>query len=135
MDVFPSEYIHIGGDEASKEYWNRCPLCRQRVADEHLADSEELQGYFMDRINRYLQSKGRKAIGWDEVTYGKPKEDIVVFGWQGMGANAVSFASKCNRRFVMTPARKLYLIRYQGPQWFEPLTYFGDNTLSDVYEY
>ena len=135
LEVFPSEYIHIGGDEASKEHWNQCPLCQKRIADEHLADSEELQGYFMDRINRYLQSKGRKSIGWDEVSYGKPKEDIVVFGWQGMGTNAVDFASKCGRRFVMTPARKLYLIRYQGPQWFEPLTYFGDNTLSDVYSY
>ena len=135
MSVFPSQYIHIGGDEASKEHWNRCPQCQERIAAERLADSEELQGYFMDRVNRYLQSKGRKAIGWDEVTYGNPKEDIVVMGWQGMGANAVNFAAKSGRRFVMTPARKLYFIRYQGPQWFEPFTYFGDNTLADVHGY
>lgn len=135
MSVFPSQYIHIGGDEASKTHWDRCPQCRERIAAEGLADSEELQGYFMDRVNRYLQSKGRKAIGWDEVTYGNPREDIVVMGWQGMGGNAVSFAAKSGRRFVMTPARKLYLIRYQGPQWFEPFTYFGDNTLADVHGY
>lgn len=135
LDVFPSKYIHIGGDEASKTHWGRCPLCQKRIANEHLANGEELQGYFMDSISCYLQSKGRKAICWDEVTYGNPKEDMVIMGWQGMGANAVNYASKFGNRFIMTPARKLYLIRYQGPQWFEPLTYFGDNTLSDVYNY
>lgn len=135
MDIFPSEYIHLGGDEADKSVWEKCPRCHQRLVDEGLNDYEELQGYFMDRMNRYVQSKGRKAIGWDEVTLGKPKEDITILGWQGMGNAAVNYARKTGRKFIMSPARVLYLLRYQGPQWFEPFTYFGNNTLSDVYNY
>ena len=135
MDIFPSEYIHLGGDEANKSNWEKCPKCNQRLKDEGLNDFEELQGYFMDRINSYVQSKGRKAIGWDEVTYGKPKEDITVIGWQGDGNTAVNYARETGRDFIMSPAKKMYLIRYQGPQWFEPFTYFGNITLSDVYNY
>lgn len=135
IDIFPSEYIHLGGDEANKSNWETCPRCNQRLKDEGLKDFEELQGYFMDRINSYVQSKGRKAIGWDEVTYGKPKEDITVIGWQGDGNTAVNYALETGRDFIMSPAKKMYLIRYQGPQWFEPFTYFGNITLSNVYNY
>lgn len=133
MDIFPSETIHLGGDEANKAVWEKCPLCNQRIADEHLADHEALQGYLMDRVNRYVQSKGRKAMGWDEVTYGKPKEDIIVYGWQGDGGVAVRDSKATGHKFIMTPARSTYLIRYQGPQWFEPWTYFGNITLRDAY--
>lgn len=135
MDIFPSEYIHLGGDEANKANWEKCPRCNARIAAEGLKDFEELQGYFMDRINRYVQSKGRKAIGWDEVTYGNPKEDITVIGWQGDGNTAVQYARATGRDFIMSPAKKMYLIRYQGPQWFEPFTYFGNITLADVHGY
>lgn len=134
-EIFPSEYIHLGGDEANKANWEKCPLCNKRLADEGLKDFEELQGYFMDRINSYVQSKGRKAIGWDEVSYGQPKEDITVLGWHGDGNTAVEYARKTGRNFIMSPAKKMYLIRYQGPQWFEPFTYFGNITLKDVYEF
>lgn len=135
VDIFPSEYINLGGDEANKSQWEKCHLCNQRMSDEHLSDYEALQGYFMDRVNRYVQSKGRKAIGWDEVTYGNPKEEIVILGWQGTGSVAVNYARNHKSRFIMTPAKIMYLIRYQGPQWFEPFTYFGNNTLHDVYHY
>jgi hexosaminidase len=135
MAIFPSEYIHLGGDEADKTNWRACPLCNDLMAQEGITDYEELQGYFMDRMISYVNSKGRKAIGWDEVTYGKPKGDITIFGWQGTGNIAVKDAKANGHRFVMTPARTLYLIRYQGPQWFEPFTYFGNNTLKDVYSY
>ena len=135
LEVFPSEYIHIGGDEAEKSHWEKCPLCQARMKELGLTDIEALQGYFMDRINVYLQEKGRKALGWDEITYGHPKEDVALFGWQGMGNFAVNYARENGNRFVLTPARVLYLIRYQGPQWFEPFTYFGNNMLSDVYNY
>lgn len=73
-------------------------------------------------------------MGWDELTNSFIPEDAVIFGWQGMG-NAALKAADRGHRFVMTPARVMYLIRYQGPQWFEPLTYFGNNTLKDVYQY
>lgn len=135
MEVFPSQYIHLGGDEADKTIWKQCPLCNQRIKDLNLKDYEALQGYFMDQINSYVRSKGRTAMGWDEVTYGSPKEDMVILGWQGNGGVAVKDARETGRKFVMTPAKTLYLLRYQGPQWFEPYTYFGNNTLKDVYMY
>lgn len=135
MDIFPSKYIHLGGDEANKSVWRKCPLCNERIKSEGLHNHEELQAYFMDRINHFVRANGRVAMGWDEVTYGNPKEDMVVFGWQGDGSIAVRDSRKSSRRFVMTPAKVMYLIRYQGPQWFEPFTYFGNNDLHDVYSY
>ena len=135
MDVFPSNYIHLGGDEADKSIWKNCPLCNERITVENLDGYEGLQAYFMDRINSYVRSKGRTAMGWDEVTYGDPKEEMVILGWQGDGGVAVRDSKKSGRKFILTPAKLLYLLRYQGPQWFEPYTYFGNNTLQDVYEY
>lgn len=135
LDIFPSKRIHLGGDEANKAYWEKCPLCQQRIACEHLDGCEGLQAYLMDRIIAYVHSKGREAIGWDEVTYGNPKEEITIMGWQGDGGVAVNDSRTSGRKFILTPAKVLYLIRYQGPQWFEPWTYFGNCTLKDVYEY
>ena len=132
--LFPSRYIHLGGDEAQKTYWKKCPLCQERMKKEHLAHEEDLQGYFMKRIGEYVRSKGKEVMGWDELTNSFIPEGAVIFGWQGMG-NAALKAADRGHRFVMTPARVMYLIRYQGPQWFEPLTYFGNNTLKDVYQY
>lgn len=134
-EIFPSKYIHLGGDEAEKSNWQNCPLCIAKVEEEKLDGFEGLQAYFMDRINNYVREKGKTAMGWDEVTYGNPKEEMVILGWQGDGGVAVRDARKSGRKFIMTPALKLYLIRYQGPQWFEPVTYFGNNTLEDAYSY
>lgn len=134
IDLFPSKYIHLGGDEASKEYWSKCPKCRQRMKDENIEHVEELQSYFMTRMSDYVKSKGREVIGWDELTNSTLPDDVIIFGWQGLG-NAALKAAAQGHRFVMTPARVLYLIRYQGPQWFEPVTYFGNNTLKNVYDY
>ncbi|MCM1349357.1 MAG: glycoside hydrolase family 20 protein [Firmicutes bacterium] len=135
MDIFPSPLINLGGDEANKALWEKCELCQQRIAAEDLKDCEELQGYFMDRINHYVRSHGRTAMGWDEVTYGNPKEDMVILGWQGDGTTASEYSRRTGRKFIMTPAKTTYLIRYQGPQWFEPWTYFGNNTLTDIHAY
>ena len=68
MAIFPSRYIHLGGDEAQKGYWKKCPLCQERIKKEHLANEEDLQGYFMKRMSDYVRSKGREVIGWDELT-------------------------------------------------------------------
>lgn len=133
-ELFPSQYIHLGGDEAVKTYWKKCPDCQTRMKAEKIPNEEELQSYFMKRMSRYVQSKGKEVMGWDELTNSEMPEDAIVFGWRGNGYAALKAARK-GHRFVMTPARKLYLIRYQGPQWFEPLTYFGNNTLKDVYDY
>lgn len=134
LELFPSRYIHLGGDEAWKTHWKECPLCQARIEAEGLGSEEELQGYFMARMARYVRGKGREVMGWDELTNSKIPQDAIVFGWQGMGQAALK-AARQGHRFVMTPARIMYLIRYQGPQWFEPLTYFGNNTLKDVYTY
>ena len=131
-DLFPSHYIHLGGDEASKRYWKECPLCRARMKVEGITDVEDLQGYFMNRMADYVKSKGKQVMGWDELTNSKIPEDAVI--WQGLGT-AEYKAGKLGHKFIMTPARVLYLIRYQGPQWFEPRTYFGNNTLKNVYDY
>ena len=132
--LFPSAYIHLGGDEAWKTNWKMCPDCQDRISDENLEDEEALQGWFMSQMNDYLKSKGRTMMCWDEVTNSRIPEGAVVFGWRGYGEAAIKAASQ-GHRFVMTPSELLYLIRYQGPQWFEPLTYFGNSTLKDVYMY
>ena len=135
MAIFPSRYIHLGGDEAQKGYWKKCPLCQERMKKEHLANEEDLQGYFMKRMSDYVRIKGREVIGWDELTNSSfLPEGVIIQGWRGFGAAALKAAEK-GHQFIMTPARIMYLIRYQGPQWFEPQTYFGNNTLKDVYDY
>lgn len=134
FELFPSKYIHLGGDEARKTHWEECPLCQTRMKAESLENTEELQGYFMARVARYVQNKGREVIGWDELTNARIPEGSIILGWQGYGQAALK-AAELGHRFIMTPARILYLIRYQGPQWFEPITYFGNNTLKDVYDY
>lgn len=132
--LFPSRYINLGGDEATKTNWKKCPLCQARIHKEHLADEEALQGYFMSRIGDYVRSKGKQIMGWDELTNSKLPEESIILGWQGYGKAALKAAEQ-GHRFIMAPARVAYLIRYQGPQWFEPVTYFGNNTLKDLFNY
>lgn len=132
--LFPSPYIHLGGDEANKKYWKICDECQNQIKKNHLKDEEELQAYFMSRIAAYLKTKGKTVLGWDELTKAALPENAVIFGWTVNGKAALKAAEQ-GHKFVMTPARTLYLIRYQGPQWFEPMTYFGNNTLKDIYSY
>ena len=134
VDLFPSRYFHVGGDEANKENWKKCPLCQHRIKDNQLKDEEALQSYFLKRINSYLKTKNRIMMGWDEVADSEIPDDAIIMGWRGDG-HAALIAADQGHPIIMTPARKLYLIRYQGPQWFEPFTYFGNNTLQDVYVY
>lgn len=135
LNLFPSQYIHIGGDEAQKTHWKQCKSCQKRIKEEGLKDEEELQSYFMNRVSRYLTSKGKTVIGWDEVTNSERiSPETIIMGWRGKGQAAIKAATK-GFRIILTPAQVMYLIRYQGPQWFEPLTYFGNNTLKDIYDY
>lgn len=134
VELFPSRYIHLGGDEAGKANWEKCPLCQARMKKEHLAHEEDLQGYFMKRMCEYVQGKGREVIGWDELTNTTIPDGTIILGWQGYGTAALK-AAELGHRFIMTPARIMYLIRYQGPQWFEPVTYFGNITLKNVFDY
>lgn len=133
-ELFPGQYIHLGGDEAWKDNWEKCPLCQQRIQAEGLKDAEALQGYFIKRMSRYINGKGKKVLGWDELTNAEIPIGATIMGWRGMG-EAAAKAADLGHQIIMTPARALYFIRYQGPQWFEPYTYFGNNTLLDVYNY
>ncbi|MEG2573039.1 MAG: family 20 glycosylhydrolase [Bacteroides sp.] len=134
ITLFPSRYIHIGGDEANKKYWRACPDCQKRMRDNNIPNEEELQSYFIRRINNYLKSKGKQLMGWDELVDSELPDNSIIYGWRGLG-NSATKAAKQGHHIVLTPAKICYFIRYQGPQWFEPYTYFGNNTLEDVYQY
>ncbi len=118
-ELFPDEYIHIGGDEAPKEQWKSCPCCQQKMKEENLDNEEELQGYFINRINNYLKSKGKKVITWNEsLNGGNLCEDITVQMW--MDPKKRSKASKnkiinsdffhlyADYPYEMTPLKKVY---------------------------
>lgn len=134
MQLFPSKYIHIGGDEANKENWEKCPKCQARMKTNNIPNEEELQSYFIKRINKFLIKNNKHLMGWDELVDSEIPEGATIFGWRGMG-NAAETAGSRGFKFIKSPAMKYYFIRYQGPQWFEPYTYFGNTTLKDVYDY
>ena len=107
IDLFPSEYIHIGGDEASKSSWKTCPRCQKRMADEHLNSVDELQSYMIHRIEKFLNDHGRKIIGWDEIIEGGLSPTATVMSWRGEegGIKAV----KAGNQAIMTPGKYCYL--------------------------
>ncbi len=96
-ELFPSEYIHIGGDECIKTRWRSCPRCQQRIAEEGLADENQLQSWFITRFSRFLSQKNKKIIGWDEICEGGIPEGAIVQSWRGM-AGAVEAAKKITRQ-------------------------------------
>jgi len=130
--LFPCEYIHIGGDEAYKGFWADCPKCQKRMADEHLKNVDELQSYFVKRVEKILKSKGKKLIGWDEILEGGLAPEATVMSWRGMKGGIE--AAKMNHHVVMTPWDYTYLDLYQGETTVEPPTY-GMCRLSDSYNY
>lgn len=135
VELFPSQYIHVGGDAIRNTHWEECPLCRQRMKKERLDDERDLLGYFMRRMDSYVRGKKRILMGWEEVMDANLSKGAVVFDWHGYGHGAVK-AGKQGHRFVMTPTGTMYLNRYQGPQWQEPvLAFSGGNTLKNIYHY
>ena len=135
VDLFPSQYIHVGGDAIRNTHWEECPLCRERMKKERLDNEMDLLGYFMRRMDRYIRGKGRKVMGWEEVMDANLSKGAVVFDWHGYGHGAVK-AGKQGHDFIMAPTGTMYLNRYQGPQWQEPVLAFnGGNTLKNIYQY
>ncbi len=130
--LFPNPYIHVGGDEAYKGFWEECPKCQKRMADEHLKDVDELQSYFVKRVEQIVESKGKKLIGWDEILEGGLAPDAAVMSWRGMSGGIA--AAKMNHEVVMTPWDYCYLDLYQAEPVSEPPTY-GLCRLSDSYNY
>lgn len=134
MALFPSKYVHIGGDEAIKTHWKNCPKCQARMKEHSISSEEELQSYFIGRINTFLIHHGKQLVGWDELVDSRIPDNAVIIGWRGAGKGAETAGAQ-GFRYIKSPAWYYYFIRYQGPQWFEPFTYFGNTTLKDVYEY
>ena len=133
MALFPSEYVHIGGDEASKERWKTCPDCKRRMQEEGLADVDELQSYFIHRIERFVNSHGKKIIGWDEIMQGGLAPNATVMSWQGTEAGIS--AAKAGHDVIMTPNAYCYLNYTQDAPFKEPESIGGYVTLDKVYSY
>ena len=133
IDLFPSEYIHIGGDEASKSSWKTCPRCQKRMADEHLNSVEELQSYMIHRIEKFLNDHGRKIIGWDEIIEGGLSPTATVMSWRGEegGIKAV----KAGNQAIMTPGKYCYLDAFQDAPNTQPMAIGGYLTLEKVYSF
>ena len=133
IDLFPSEYIHIGGDEASKSSWKTCPRCQKRMADEHLNSVDELQSYMIHRIEKFLNDHGRKIIGWDEIIEGGLSPTATVMSWRGEegGIKAV----KAGNQAIMTPGKYCYLDAFQDAPNTQPMAIGGYLTLEKVYSF
>lgn len=133
MDLFPSTYIHIGGDEADKTNWRSCQKCQARIRNEKLADEHALQSYFIRRIESFLNSKGRQLIGWDEILEGGLAPNATVMSWRGEEGGIE--AARLGNKVVMTPGSHCYFDHYQGDPSTESLAIGGFTTLHKVYHY
>lgn len=133
MDVFPSKYIHIGGDEAGKQHWKTCPKCQQRMKEEGMESVDELQSYMIRRIEKFVLSKGRRIIGWDEILDGGLAPDATVMSWRGTegGIKAMTMGHDV----IMTPGRYCYLDHTQDAPSREPESIGGYLPLDTVYVY
>lgn len=133
MDLFPSEYIHIGGDECNKAAWRACSDCKQRMQDEGLANVEELQSYFITRVEKIINGRGRKMIGWDEILEGGLAPNAVVMSWRGESGGIA--AARAGHEVVMTPNNYCYLDLKQGNPETEPELGYSQLLLSTVHSY
>ena len=134
IPLFPSEYIHIGGDECPKSNWKRCPDCQKRIKDNNLADEHELQSYFIQRIEKYLNAHGKKIIGWDEILEGGLAPNATVMSWRGEKGGIE--AAKQHHNVIMTPSQTNYFDMYQSEnRKEEPLAIGGFISVEKVYGY
>ncbi|EKJ91856.1 Glycosyl hydrolase family 20, catalytic domain [Bacteroides finegoldii] len=133
MELFPSEYIHIGGDEAGKSAWKTCPKCQKRMKDEHLANVDELQSYLIHRIEKFLNAHGRHLLGWDEILQGGIAPNATVMSWRGEEGGIAAVTS--GHRAVMTPGAYCYLDSYQDAPYSQPEAIGGYLPLKKVYSY
>lgn len=132
-ELFPSEIIHIGGDEAPKDRWEACPHCQKRIKDEGLKDEHELQSYFITRIEKFLNSKGKRIIGWDEILEGGLAPNAAVMSWRGTKGGIE--AARMHHPVVMTPTTHMYLDYFQGEPYLEPNAIGGHLPLRKVYSF
>ena len=111
-EIFPSPYIHIGGDECPKTRWKECQKCQKRIADEGLKDEHELQSYFIKRIEKILEKFGKRLVGWDEILEGGLAPNAVVHSWRGMDGGIE--AANAGHEVIMSPTTHVYFDYYQS---------------------
>jgi hexosaminidase len=134
LALFPSEYIHVGGDECPKDRWQECPKCQARIQAEGLADEHELQSYFIQRIERWLNAQGRRLIGWDEILEGGLAPNATVMSWRGSQGGIE--AANAGHDVVMSPTTHCYFDYYQSQdQANEPPAIGGFLPLEKVYSF
>lgn len=128
--LFPSKYFHIGGDECPKTHWKKCEACQKRMKENNLKDEHELQSYFVQRIEKYLNSKGKKLIGWDEILEGGLAPNAVVMSWRGEAGGIE--AAKQKHGVIMTPGNPVYFDHSQSENE-DSITIGGYNPIEKVY--
>jgi hexosaminidase len=140
LDIFPSEYIHIGGDECPKTRWKECPKCQEKIekegliGDENHSREERLQSYFISYVEDFLNSKGRRIIGWDEILEGGLAPNATVMSWRGIDGGIE--AAKQKHRVIMTPNGYLYFDHYQSREVEkEPMAIGGYTPVEKVYAF
>ncbi|GHT03523.1 hypothetical protein AGMMS49525_08750 [Bacteroidia bacterium] len=134
VPLFPYNYIHIGGDECPKMRWGRCAACQKRMADEGIKDTHALQSYFISRMGKYLEAKGKQIIGWDEILEGGLAEGATVMSWRGTEGGIA--AAKMGHNVIMTPNAYMYLDQYQSEaKESEPHAIGGYLPIEKVYDY
>lgn len=133
IEIFPSEYIHIGGDEASREHWKKCKKCQRLMRKEGMKEEAELQSYLIKHIEKFLHTKGRKLIGWDEILEGGLAPDATVMSWRGVTGGIE--ALKMGHNVVMTPGQYVYLDAYQAKPDTQPEAIGGFLPLEKAYAY
>src|SRR5665647_544684 len=132
-DLFPGPIIHIGGDECPKDRWKLCPKCQARIKAEGLKDEHELQSYFIRRIEKFLLTKNKRIIGWDEILEGGLAPNASVMSWRGIQGGIA--AARLQHEVVMSPFDYTYFDYYQGEPYLEPVAFGGLLTLEKVYSY
>jgi hexosaminidase len=131
--IFPSRYLHIGGDECPKVRWQACPKCQARMKAEHLPDERALQSYFIRRISQHLATKNRRIIGWDEIMEGGLTPGATVMSWTGEQGGIE--AARLGHPAIMTPEKYVYLDYYQSLYLTDSLAAGGYTPLSKIYQY
>jgi len=133
MEMFPSQYIHIGGDEAGKASWKTCPLCRKRMEEEGLENTDRLQGYLIRRINDFVRARGRNIIAWDEVLDDEIPAEAAITAWRGTEAGSRSISE--GHRTILCPTGYCYLDYYQDAPYSQPEAIGGYLPLEKVYSF
>jgi hexosaminidase len=132
IPLFPGQYVHVGGDECPKTHWKKCPRCQQRIRDLNLKDEHGLQSYFIQRMEKYINDKGKTIIGWDEILEGGLAPNAIVMSWRGEKGGVE--AAKENHKVIMTPGNYVYLDHTQTRSE-DSVTIGGFTPLEEVYGY